>query len=138
MQESDSASETALFLPVSIFFNDSLSALEAITKFLREERNLRYSEIADVLNRDERTIWCTYSNSKKKMQERLATGTSSIQIPVSAISSRELSVLETLAFYLKDEMNLSFNRIAAVLRRDYRTIWTVYRRAKIKRMKNAG
>ncbi|MBI4438378.1 hypothetical protein HY640_00430 [Candidatus Woesearchaeota archaeon] len=123
--------------PVGIFFDDRLSALEAITKFLREEHGLRYSEIASVLNRDERTVWCTYRNASTKSSGRLSCSGSDILIPVSAVGARELSVLETITEYLKEDMNLSFSRIAFVLRRDYRTVWTVYRRAKRKRAANA-
>ena len=137
MLEQESLNST-FSLPISIFFNDNLSSLETITKFLREEKNLRYSEIAKILGRDERTIWCTYSNSKKKMEGKLDTTDSEISIPISTIKSRELSVLETITEYLKEELSMKFTRIAEVMKRDYRTIWTVYRRAKAKRRENAA
>ena len=136
MLENENVSETQL-LPISIFFNDDLSAFESITKYLKEEKNLRYSEIAKILNRDQRTIWCTYSKAKKKMQERLICS-SEITIPVSYVSKRNLSVLETITTYCKEELALSFNKISTLLKRDYRTIWTVYSRAQKKRRLNAA
>ncbi|MBI2133952.1 hypothetical protein HYU11_04690 [Candidatus Woesearchaeota archaeon] len=133
MNENESAREIEQHFPVSIFFNEKLSALETITKFLKEEKNLKYSSIAKILNRNERTIWCTYAKAKTKMAERLESTLHDISIPASRISKRELSILETITEYLKDESNLSFGKIASIMRRDYRTIWTVYSRAKKKR-----
>ena len=57
-----------LNIPVSIFNNYSLSALESVTKYLREELSLRYCEIASLLNRDDRTIWTVYSRIKNKIK----------------------------------------------------------------------
>ena len=41
-------------------------------------------------------------------------------------------MLEAASLYLKDEMNLSFNDIAQLLKRNYKTIWTSYKKAKNK------
>ena len=119
-------------LPVSIFNNDSLSSLETISKYLVEELRLRYCEIAGILNRDERTIWGSYNHARRKMTERF-TDISFIQtIPISILRDRTFSVLETITKYLKDELNYRYCRIADILNRDSRTIWTVYHRAKRK------
>ena len=114
-------------IPASIF-NNSLSALETIVKYLKENLNLRYSEIAKLLNRNDRTIWTTYSNSRKKFSKRFVVKENKFFIPVSIISNRSLSVLESIVSYMKDNFNLRYSQIALLLCRDQRTIWTVYNR----------
>jgi hypothetical protein len=53
-------------IPTSIFLDRTISVLEAITKYLKEEKNLTYHQIAVLLNRDDRTIWTCYNRAKKK------------------------------------------------------------------------
>ena len=119
-------------LPISIFDNNELSCLETIVKYLKEEFNLRFHEIALLLNRNDRTIWTTYNIACKKRKERLLVKESKFFIPVSILQNRKLSVLEAIVSYLKDNFNLRYSEIAVLLRRDERNIWTVYNRAKKK------
>ena len=119
-------------LPVSIFDNKELSALEAICKYLKEELGLRYSEIAKLLNRDQRTVWVTYNNSVKKRKQRLVVKDSIYKIPVSIFKDRKFSVLEALVSYLRDNYNLRYIEISKLLNRDERNIWGVYDKAKKK------
>lgn len=119
-------------LPISIFNNKELSALETITKYLKENQNLRYIDIAKLLNRDQRTIWVTYNNSKKKRQDSLNVEQSEYIVPLSIFSDRNLSILENLVSYLKDNYNLRYVEIASLLNRDERNIWGVYNKAKKK------
>ena len=119
-------------LPVSIFDNKELSALETICKYMKEELKLRYSEIGNLLNRDQRTIWVTYNKGVKKRVERLVVEESEYKIPVSVFKDRRLSVLEALVSYLKDNYNLRYVEIARLLNRDERNIWGVYNKAKKK------
>ena len=58
---------------------------------------------------------------------------SSYSIPVSILQDRNLSVLENIASYLKDTFGLTYHKVAVLLNRDDRTIWTVYQRAKKKK-----
>jgi hypothetical protein len=119
-------------IPISIFQNDALSSLEVVTKYLKEELNLRFCEIAFLLNRDDRTIWDAYNGSQLKMKEPLPVEISQYSIPLTIFQDRNLAVLETITTYLKDECNLRYCQIARLLNRDDRTIWTVYKRAKQK------
>src|SRR3989344_2624516 len=50
-----------------------------------------------------------------------------IDIPLSIFSSN-LSSLESLTKYLKENLNLSYSVIARLLNRDDRTIWGTYQR----------
>ncbi len=118
-------------LPIFIFKNNSLSALETIVKYLKEEHNLSYSEISRLLNRSSKTIWVTYQRSKKKMPKKLK-GKSDIFIPVEIFQNRKFSVLESLVSYLKQEQGISYKEIAKLINRNYRTVLTVYRRFKKK------
>ncbi len=56
-----------------------------------------------------------------------------IDIPSFVFKDRTLSVLEVMVEYLKDNKNMKFHEIALIINRDDRTVWTVYRRAKLKR-----
>lgn len=70
---------------------------------------------------------------KKKGDNKSMTG--KVFIPNSVLQDRALSVLESIVEYLKEEKNMRFHEIALALKRDDRTIWTVYSRAKKKRAK---
>ena len=56
-----------------------------------------------------------------------------IPIPSFVFRDRSVAVLESLVEYMKDSQGLSFHEIALLLNRNDRTVWTVYRRAKLKR-----
>ena len=125
-----------LSVPLDIF-QDGLSGLEAITKYLKEQHNLRLCEIAKLLSRDDRTIWGAYADAQKKMPGSFTQSTSSIVIPLTVFAERRLSILESSAMHLKEHYHLRLCQIAAMLNKDQRTIWTVCHRAGIKR-NNAG
>jgi len=118
-------------IPTCIF-NGKLSALETIVKYLKENLDLKYSSIAKLLNRNDRTIWITYSNSRKKYIKKFVVKDNKFFIPALIISNRSLSVLESIVSYLKDNLNLRYSQIALMLHRDPRTIWTVYNRRRKK------
>lgn len=112
----------------SFAFNKRLSGLESICKYLKEDLGLSFHEIALILNRDDRTIWTTYKRAKKKMEKRFS-GKSIFYIPCEIFKNRRLSVLENIVKFLKEEYDFNFHKIANVLERDDRTIWTVFNRA---------
>ena len=56
-----------------------------------------------------------------------------IDIPTFVFKDRTLSVLEVMVEYLRDNKKMRFHDIAQIINRDDRTVWTVYRRAKLKR-----
>jgi len=112
-------------IPVSIFDNGKLSISEAITKYFVEEKGYRYSKIAKIIKRDQRTVWNFYNKAKKKVKGRLNVKDSRL-IPISIFTKK--SLLETVALYLRDNFDLSYHEIAILLRRDDRTIWTVCNR----------
>lgn len=124
--------EKEILLPISIFDNTKLSSLEAITKYLKENKKMGFHKIGVALNRNERCIWTTYNNSRKKMKESFSLKPSKFLIPADIFTNRKLSVLENLAKYMKESLELSLHEIAQLMHRDDRTIWTVYNRSKKK------
>ena len=120
-------------IPNSIFKNKKLTILEAIVKYLKEEKKLKFTEIGKLLYRDYRVIWKIYSNASKKLKEKLDISDYTYPIPLSIFKERRLSALESVVKFLKENYNLRYHQIAKLLNRDDRTIWTVYNKS-IKKM----
>lgn len=118
-------------IPASVF-NEKLSSLETVVKYAKENFGLNYKEIAKLINRSNKTVWQAHVSSKKKLPEKFAVEPSVFNFPLSILSDRRLSVLESIVLYLKEEFELSYHKTAVLLKRDDRTIWTVYQRAKKK------
>ena len=118
-------------IPTSIF-NKKTGSLEAIVKFLKENKSLSNTKIASLLKRSQKTIWATYQKAKKKHPESFEVEKAEFFIPLKTLNQRILSVLESIVWYLKQTYDLSFHEIAKILQRNDRTVWTVYQRAKKK------
>ena len=86
--------------------------IQKFAGFLKREYDLEPQEINELI-----------SNLEKKRKS----------IPVFVFRNRELSILECVCKYLKEELNLSFHRIALLLNRNDRTIWVTYHNALKKR-----
>ena len=119
-----------IFIPLSIF-NNKLSSLEVISKYLFENQNLSLIEISKLLNRSNRNIWNSHNRSKKKFPEKLVVK-ESILMPISILRNLKFMLLENIVLFLKDNLRHSYHEIAVLLKRDDRTIWTVYQRARKK------
>jgi len=120
-----------LLFPAGIF-NEKLTVLEAVVKYLKEEKELSLSKISDVIGRDERNIWHVCNQAKKKYPERFSVKNARFWIPASIFADAKLSALESVVVYLKEEFLLNYHEIAVLLKRNDRTIWTVYQRARKK------
>lgn len=55
-----------VLIPTEILKDTKFSVLESLVKFLKEEKQLTYVQIADLLNRDQRNIWTIYQRVQKK------------------------------------------------------------------------
>jgi len=127
--------DRVILIPLSVFLDRGVSVLEAISEYLKDGKGLSYHEIAVLLNRNDRTIWTCYNRAKKKNPGHVVKLAESREhIPSSIFLDREVSVLETIVEYLKDERKLSYHEMAVLLNRDDRTVWTCYSRAKKKRL----
>lgn len=119
-------------VPLSIFNNGVLAPLETVVKYLREELDYTYNEIGILLNRNAGPIGVSYRIAKRKLPSRLDVTFTGNSIPISVFKNSRMTVFETIVVYLKNKMKLKFKKIAELLNRNYRTIWTVYYRAKKK------
>ncbi|MBD3249451.1 hypothetical protein GF336_05380 [Candidatus Woesearchaeota archaeon] len=129
-------SQEDILIPCSIF-NNNLSPLETVVKYLKENLGLKFSRIGELLGRSSKTVWQAYKNSsKKKLDSVCSAEESEYSIPISSINA-DLSLLESIVSYLRSHFNLSYHQISLLLKRDERTIWTVYSRAK-KKLKHAS
>ncbi len=122
-------SENAIYIPVAIF-SGKLSPAEALAKFLKENHNLGYADISQLIGRDERAIWANYKRAVKKMPWPFEIA-NSIVVPVSIFSS-DKSILESLVCYLKDAKKMKNKNIAKLLNKNPANIWTVHNRARKK------
>ena len=120
-------------VPISVFNNDKLGSLETIVKYLRENLLLSFKQIGALNNRNEVALAVSYRNARLKLEAKFVEEISPYHIPVSILQDRKLSVLENIVSYLKDNFGLAYHKIAILLNRDDRTIWTVYQRAKKKK-----
>jgi hypothetical protein len=122
--------KSRMAIPLGIFSQEKLSCLEAMVKYLKEERSMRLGAIAKLLNRDNRTIWSTYSHASQKMPEPLK-GEGPLMMP-SLIADREFTVLEHVVMFAKS-LGFTNHEVALHLMLDDRTIWSVYNNVKKKR-----
>ena len=58
-----------VFLPTSILRNRKLTTLESIVYYLKK-KGLKNSEIAKLIDRDQRNIWAIYSKAEKKLSNK--------------------------------------------------------------------
>jgi len=114
-------------IPITIFSKE-LGGLEAITKYMKENLNMNYSDIAKELERNERTIWTAYNKAINKQKESIKPKETKIFLPISIFENNKLTILESVIIYLKQK-GLKYIEIAKSLNRDQRNIWTIYSRA---------
>ncbi len=114
------------FIPISIF-NNKLTPLESIVKYLKEEKDLTLHEISLILKRNEKNLWHTYTNTKKKYPSKLKSLKSELQIPLDIFSDK-IPPMKTIVKYLHESKSLSYHDIGVLLKKNERTIWTSYNR----------
>jgi len=89
---------------------------------------MSYHEIGELLGRDERTIWTAYKKAKEKQPEPITIKEIEIYLPLPMINNNKFTILESIILYLK-EKGMKYSKIAGLLSRDQRNIWTIYSRA---------
>lgn len=120
-------------VPVEVFrLCKKLGPLEAIIKYLREERQLRFVTIAKLINRDQRVVAVSYKNAARKHPARTAVKRTTYSLPITLLSETKLTAAEHIVNYLKENCKLSFAEIAVMTGRDQRTVWTLHSRSKKK------
>jgi hypothetical protein len=119
-------------IPLRVF-REGNNGLRAIVVFLKEQKKLTFSKISRILGRDQRTIWCAY-NSADKTKKNIKYSPEEPSINSSVFKERKLSILEAAATSLLSKY--SVNETAQLLGRNKMTIWTVKRRAGLKKKAN--
>jgi len=122
------AKATKITAPITIF-NEATSPLESIVKYLKEIKTMKLVEIAKLIARDQRAIGVTYRSATKKMPEQFKTEETKYSIPIEILQNKKLSVAEHIVKHIKETYNLNYHEIAILMKRDERTIWTLYNRA---------
>lgn len=124
-------SEKSVQIPTFIF-RKGLSPLSAITKYLHENLGLKFSQIALILGRDQRTVWTEYNYVKKqpRFSSELIWAENNF-VSTEIFLSRQYSVLESIVFYFI-KSGFSVHEISEMLGKNPSTIRTAQRRAKIK------
>ena len=126
--------EDDTLIPISIFTKE-LAALETICKYLKENLGFSNKKIASLTGRNSKDIWQAYDSATKKLSKKFDVKTSKYFIPVSILKNKNLSVLENIVACLKEKFSLSYHEIAVLLKRDDRTVWTVYQNSLKKNVK---
>ncbi len=121
----DKISEKTTGIPINIF-SSNIGGAEVLVKYLYENEKLKFSEIARLINRDQRTVWNNYNNSKKIKE--LKINDKSMQVPVFIFSDRRLSIFESIVKYLREKGYKNYE-IAEMLKKDERNIGTFYFRS---------
>ena len=67
-KEGISYTDTTTYLPLHIF-SGPLSVFEAIVWYLHLDMKLKFSEIARLLHKDDRTVWTVWNRAKKKQKK---------------------------------------------------------------------
>ncbi len=127
----------ALSIPSSIFRDTNLGIMEAVTKYLKEEQNLSFHQIAAILGRDDRVVWVTYNKACKKKKNPVNVHKPNILLPISIFCAQEHGPLESITQFLHDTHHLSFKQIADLLNRDNRSIWACYHKTQKKSKKSS-
>lgn len=121
-------------IPIGIISDRSLSPLESIALFLKEQ-GLTNHQIALGVGRDDRTIWTVLNRANKKRQssQKPILSVSDILIPINLLHDRSVSALEAISNHLFNK-GYTYHQIAKFLQRDDRTIWTCVNRYKKKKL----
>lgn len=123
--------EEDVLVPVSIFCRE-LGSFEIICKYLKENLGLSNKRIAELTGRSGKSVWQAYNSARVKFPKRFEVKTLKYFFPVSILKNRGLSVLENIVVFLRDKFELSYHEVALLLKRDDRTVWTVYQKARKK------
>jgi len=104
-----------------------VKALKLISEELKEEYTKNKAEIRRLLVEEIRK---DYRISKKEIVEIIGLK-EKLTIPTTIFSSK-LGALESVVKYMKENLSFSYSEIAKLLKRNEKTIWTAYNKARKK------
>jgi hypothetical protein len=133
-REEENLALESIAIPLNIFSTE-LGTLETLAKYLKETMGYSFSDIAALLNRDPRTIWGAYSSALEKHPEPFfGIPETSIELPVAMLQDRHFGMLENLVWHMHENLGMKYSRIAVLIKRNDRTVWTAWMRARKKRL----
>ena len=119
-------------LPISIF-SQELNPAEALVKCLKENKKLRLSEISKLINKNSNAVWLNYKRAIEKKKELFILDQhEEILLPIYIFKISNLSYLESIVMYLRDEKRFSNNEIANLLKKSPQVLSIAYNRARSK------
>ncbi|MGV8150630.1 MAG: hypothetical protein ACP5NV_02780 [Candidatus Woesearchaeota archaeon] len=123
-------------VPINVL-SAGLHPLQAIVKYLHEEKKLKIRHISILLNRNVQTIWTSYRQVKSKKipsknSRKKISNQNQISIPLSILSKNNNSILESTVHYLNSVHKMPQAQIAKLLGKSIKTIWTCNNRYIIK------
>ncbi len=121
--------DTTSFPPT--IFSRKLSPLEAVTKYLHEAIDMDFKAISFQISRSPQALKRAYNNALDKQPTPFKPEQHRHMVPISALKAN-LSILEAVVAYLIDKHSLRYADVAQLLKRDARTVWTVYQRSQEK------
>jgi DNA-binding CsgD family transcriptional regulator len=101
-------------------FSGKLAASEVIIKYLKES-GLSYAEISKIINRDQRTVWTTYSKAIKKQKELFTIKNDDILIDINIFSTKNKPLRSLIKHLILK--GYSTKQVAKLLNRSYKNIW---------------
>lgn len=130
------SASSLLHVPASLF-SSHLSPSEALCMFLKDEKKLSFHEIAQELNRDDRSIWTSHHRATQKSRSiPFPHVASSPLIATSLFKDRTFSILEHVVAHLKNQ-RMKNKEIAQLLNKSPAVVATVLLRIK-KKQKQTG
>ncbi|MBU0457644.1 MAG: hypothetical protein ABH824_06210 [Nanoarchaeota archaeon] len=123
--------KSQILIPLSIF-SYKLQPAEALCKYLKENENHSYKQIAVLINRNEKSVWATYKRASKKRKQKFVKKSERYFLPISILKNRSYSLLESVIFYLNKTYKLSNPQIAKLLKKSPNSIAVLMKRAREK------
>lgn len=118
-------------VPLSIF-SANLHPAEALSKYLKENKNLTYKKISEITSRDKKSVWGTYHRAVQKRKQKFMEKKEAYYLPISIFKDRSYSLLENAISYVSKVHHLSNKEIAKLLNKSPNSIAVLMKRAKDK------
>ncbi len=116
----------------SFIFSSPLAPAEALYKFLKENEEYSYRQIAQATKRNQKSVWATYQRAKKKNGQRIDPREEKHYLPLVIFGNRAYSYLESVVFYLNTVYNLTNPQISKLLHKSPNSIAVLMKRARDK------
>lgn len=120
-----------LSIPLSIF-SHHLHPAEALCKYLKENEHLSNREIAQLLSRNNKSVWATYQRAIKKKKIKFIKKQEKYFLPISVFQNRSYSFLEAIIHYLNSVYHLTNPEIGKLLSKSANSMAVLAKRAREK------